>query len=302
MRASQAVEHAHPDTHAADSVRTTDPLARLNEAQRQAATFGIAGPLAGAGDVRHPPLLVIAGAGSGKTATLAQRVAQLVAHGADPGRILLLTFSRRAASEMTRRVERLLAPRSGARSLAGASALAWSGTFHSVGARLLREYAGRIGLDPAFSIHDRQDSGDLINLVRHGLGFSAKDRRFPLKATCLAIYSATVNTQAALREVLQTAFPWCVGWETDLKQLFFEYVQAKQAQQVLDYDDLLLYWAQMVGDPALGRKILAVFLRKLPSMQQVESILMVNSGVKLVTSWSMSIRTPTGCRRRFCWP
>ncbi|MCB1930888.1 MAG: ATP-dependent helicase [Candidatus Accumulibacter sp.] len=236
-------------------MRTTDPLARLNEAQRQAATFGIAGPLAGAGDVRHPPLLVIAGAGSGKTATLAQRVAQLVAHGADPGRILLLTFSRRAASEMTRRVERLLAPRSGARSLAGASALAWSGTFHSVGARLLREYAGRIGLDPAFSIHDRQDSGDLINLVRHGLGFSAKDRRFPLKATCLAIYSATVNTQAALREVLQTAFPWCVGWETDLKQLFFEYVQAKQAQQVLDYDDLLLYWAQMVGDPALGREI-----------------------------------------------
>ena len=165
-----------------------DPLARLNEAQRAAATFGIGSLGAAAGsDDPHPPLLVIAGAGSGKTTTLAHRVAHLVAEGADPSRILLLTFSRRAASEMTRRVERILRQRSANHSLPGMPLLAWSGTFHSVGARLLREYAGRIGLDPAFTIHDRQDSGDLMNLVRHGLGFSGKNKRFPLKATCLAI-------------------------------------------------------------------------------------------------------------------
>ncbi|WP_186405689.1 ATP-dependent helicase, partial [Candidatus Accumulibacter aalborgensis] len=237
-----------------------DPLARLNEAQRAAATFGIGSLGAAAGsDDPHPPLLVIAGAGSGKTTTLAHRVAHLVAEGADPSRILLLTFSRRAASEMTRRVERILRQRSANHSLPGMPLLAWSGTFHSVGARLLREYAGRIGLDPAFTIHDRQDSGDLMNLVRHGLGFSGKNKRFPLKATCLAIYSAVVNTQATPTEVLQSSFPWCAEWESDLKRLFFEYVQTKQAQQVLDYDDLLLYWAQMVSAAELGREIGARF-------------------------------------------
>jgi DNA helicase-2/ATP-dependent DNA helicase PcrA len=261
VRAPQAVEHARPDSTAsaaaakAAPARAVDPLAPLNEAQRQAATFGIGDAGLAAGDAAHPPLLVIAGAGSGKTATLAQRVAQLVAHGADPGRILLLTFSRRAASEMSRRVERLLTRRTAARTPGGTPTLNWSGTFHSVGARLLREYAGRIGLDPTFTIHDRQDSGDLINLVRHELGFSVKNKRFPLKATCLAIYSATVNTQSPLREVLQTSFPWCAEWESDLKRLFLAYVEAKQAQQVLDYDDLLLYWAQMVGEPTLGAEL-----------------------------------------------
>ena len=233
-----------------------DPLARLNAAQRAAATFGIGRPADPSGEAPDSrALLIIAGAGSGKTSTLAHRVAHLVAQGADPGRILLLTFSRRAASEMTRRVERILVRRAADRTPAGTPALAWSGTFHGIGARLLREYAGRIGLDPAFTIHDRQDSGDLMNLVRHALGLSAKSRRFPLKATCVAIYSAVVNTRASLGEVLQSAFPWCSEWEADLKRLFFEYVETKQAQRVLDYDDLLLYWAQMVSDPALGREI-----------------------------------------------
>ena len=234
-----------------------DPLAQLNDAQRAAVTFGITeAPGSVDGDSMHPPLLVIAGAGSGKTSTLAHRVAQLIAHGADPARILLLTFSRRAANEMSQRVERLLTRRGGTRSLAaGMSTLAWSGTFHAVGARLLREYAGRIGLDAAFTIHDRQDSADLMNLVRHGLGYSAKGKRFPLKGTCLAIYSAVINTQATLGEVLQSSFPWCSEWTSDLQRLFLAYVESKQAQQVLDYDDLLLYWAQMVGEPEIGREI-----------------------------------------------
>ncbi|MDT3672715.1 MAG: ATP-dependent helicase [Aromatoleum sp.] len=224
-------------------------LERLNDAQRDAVLFGT-------GDApADGPLLVIAGAGSGKTNTLAHRVAHLVASGADPHAILLLTFSRRAADEMGRRVSRLLAQLAKSqKTLAGAS-LEWSGTFHSVGARLLREFAPAIGLDAAFTIHDREDSGDLMNLVRHELGLSAKSKRFPMKGTCLAIYSAKVNTQAPLEDVLKSSFPWCAEWQDDLKRLFRGYVEAKQAQQVLDYDDLLLYWGQMMAEPALAAEL-----------------------------------------------
>ncbi|PLZ01808.1 ATP-dependent DNA helicase [Burkholderia sp. WAC0059] len=222
-------------------------LATLNDAQRAAVEHG---DEAGAGGLPGP-LLVIAGAGSGKTSTLAHRVAHLVAHGADPHRILLLTFSRRAAQEMTRRVTRIAAGVPGA-AAALAHGLAWAGTFHGVGARLLREYAPQIGLSPGFTISDREDAADLMNLVRHELGFSAKERRFPTRATCLAIYSRVVNTGAPLGEVLAQAFDWCAQWESELRALFRGYVEAKQAQQVLDYDDLLLYWAQMAAEPALA--------------------------------------------------
>ncbi|MFU2488596.1 ATP-dependent helicase [Thauera sp. WH-1] len=236
-----------------------DPLARLNPAQRAAVEHGITEATAGDGPAPAAPLLVIAGAGSGKTNTLAHRVAQLIAHGADPGRMLLLTFSRRAADEMGRRVRRILAQVAAGRPGLAQAELHWSGTFHAIGARLLRDWAGRIGLDAGFTIHDREDSGDLMNLVRHELGLSATKQRFPQKGTCLAIYSAAVNTQAPLAEVLQASFPWCAEWEDELKRLFRGYVEAKQAQQVLDYDDLLLYWAQMVAEPALGAEIGGLF-------------------------------------------
>jgi DNA helicase II / ATP-dependent DNA helicase PcrA len=239
----------------ADSTLGASWLEDLNPAQREAVLFGATDDAA----MSDRPLLVIAGAGSGKTKTLAHRVAHLVDRGADPHRILLLTFSRRAADEMGRRVKRILALQGGHRSGRLEISLTWSGTFHSVGARLLREYAPRIGLDPGFTIHDRSDSGDLINLVRHELGFSAKAKRFPMKGTCLAIYSSVVNTEAPLAEVLQSAFPWCVEWEDELRALYGAYVEAKQAQQVLDYDDLLLYWAQMVAEPALAREVGARF-------------------------------------------
>lgn len=224
----------------------TTYLDRLNEAQRAAVEYGV-GPSAQDG-----PLLVIAGAGSGKTNTLAHRVAHLISQGAHPDRILLLTFSRRAADEMTRRVTRIVAEAAGNRV---APQLPWSGTFHSIGARLLRDVAGRIGLNPGFTIHDREDSADLLNLVRHELGFSTQHRRFPLKGTCLAIYSAVVNTQSDLADVLQSSFPWCAEWQAELQQLFRAYVEAKQAQQVLDYDDLLLYWAQMMSEPTLAQEL-----------------------------------------------
>jgi DNA helicase II / ATP-dependent DNA helicase PcrA len=221
-------------------------LANLNSEQQCAAEYGQPN-YTDAG-----PLLIIAGAGTGKTNTLAHRVANLIVNGIDPRRILLLTFSRRAATEMIRRVERITAYalRDNAGIMTGA--LTWSGTFHAIGARLLREYAHQIGLSPSFTIHDREDSADLLNLVRHDLGFSKTDKRFPAKSTCLSIYSRVVNTEGLLEDVLESFFPWCETWEAELRQLFSAYVEAKQRQDVLDYDDLLLYWAQMMQEQTIA--------------------------------------------------
>src|SRR5262249_8848912 len=137
--------------------------------------------------------------------------------------------------------------------------IAWSGTFHAIGARLLRDFAQSIGLDPAFTIHDREDSADLMNLVRHRLGLSEQEQRFPLKATCLAIYSKAVNSGQALDRLLKQHFPWCISFEGDLRRLFEAYVTAKQAQNVLDYDDLLLYWAELMKVPELAGEAAALF-------------------------------------------
>jgi len=222
-------------------------LEKLNSQQRRAIEHGSL-PLAESG-----PLLIIAGAGSGKTSTLAHRVVHLIDNGADPRRIMLLTFSRRAAAEMTRRVDRILAEP--ARVSMVADTIAWAGTFHSVGARLLREYAEDIGLKGAFTIHDREDSADLMNLVRHELGFSKTKQRFPTKGTCLAIYSRAVNSELTLDAVLSSSFPWCAIWQDELRRLFAHYVETKQAQNVLDYDDLLLYWAHMMQEPSIAQDV-----------------------------------------------
>ena len=224
-------------------------LDSLNPEQRRAVEHGASG------EGPFGPLLVIAGAGSGKTNTLAHRVAHLMVNGADPRRILLMTFSRRAASEMTRRVERITRKVMGDKAGVMTDALAWAGTFHGIGARLLREYSEQIGLDLAFTIHDREDSADLINLIRHEKGFSKTKDRFPTKGTCLAIYSRCVNAEIPIEQVLGASFPWCAGWAAELKELFAAYVEAKQQQNVLDYDDLLLYWAQTMSDPALASDI-----------------------------------------------
>src|SRR5277367_3785481 len=224
-------------------------LETLNPEQRRAVEHGAAGGLAAA------PLLVITGAGSGKTNTLAHRVAHLIVQGADPRRILLMTFSRRAASEMTKRVERIARKVLGDNAGIMTDALTWAGTYHGIGARLLREYAEQIGLDPAFTIHDREDSADLMNLVRHEKGFSKTESRFPTKGTCLSIYSRCVNAEMPIEQVIGTSYAWCAGWAAELKELFAAYVEAKQQQNVLDYDDLLLYWAQMVADSGLADDI-----------------------------------------------
>jgi DNA helicase-2/ATP-dependent DNA helicase PcrA len=225
-------------------------LDSLNPEQRRAVEHGV-----GTAGTIGAPLLVIAGAGSGKTNTLAHRVTHLIVAGADPRRILLLTFSRRAAAEMSGRVERIARRVLGDKASVMTDALNWAGTFHGIGARLLREFSERIGLDPAFTIHDREDSADLMNLVRHDLGFSRTESRFPTKGTCLAIYSRCVNAEMPIETVLGQFFPWCSGWANELKQLFAAYVETKQQQNVLDYDDLLLYWAQMVTDASLADEI-----------------------------------------------
>ena len=205
------------------------------------------------------PLLVVAGAGTGKTATLAHRVAYLIATGTPPGRILLLTFTRRAAAEMLSRVDGLLRAMAtdgpaGAPSAAAGSRV-WGGTFHAVAARLLRIHGESIGLPPGFTILDRSDSEDLMHMVRTSLDLGAQGRRFPQKATCLDIYSRCVNAREPLTTVLKTRFPWCKDEADDLKRLFAAYVDRKEANHVLDYDDLLLFWRGMLADPALGELI-----------------------------------------------
>ena len=157
------------------------------------------------------------------------------------------------------------------RHLAGTT-LPWSGTFHGVGARLLRDYAASIGWTRIRSTTAKTPA-DLMNLARHELGLSSQRKRFPLKATCLAIYLSAVNTQASLGDTLRHAFPWCAEWEEELRRLFAAYVEAKQAQRVLDYDDLLLYWSHMMHEPALA----------------------AGSGPSSRMCWSTNTRTPTAC-------
>lgn len=230
-------------------------LKSLNEQQREAVTHG------------STPLLIVAGAGTGKTTTLAHRVAWQVISGISPDRILLLTFSRRAAAEMLRRVDSILShlnpgdlPQAGMVDRAVVRQIR-GGTFHSVATRLLRRHGQLIGLSPDFSILDRGDSEDLLNLARAKLDLPKVPRgkkqrdRFPLKATCLDIYSRCVNTQQKLEDVLSTWFPWCVPHQEKLGRLFSEYATLKERQRVLDFDDLLLFWNALAED-AGGRELL----------------------------------------------
>jgi DNA helicase-2/ATP-dependent DNA helicase PcrA len=231
-------------------------LETLNNAQRKAASFGEAAPDA---PLRAGPLLVIAGAGTGKTNTLAHRVAHLVMSGVDPSRIMLLTFTRRAALEMRRRTVEILRKAMddtlGGKSQGIAQRLTWTGTFHSLGNRLLRHYAPQLGLDPHFTVIDRSDAADLMDQIRTEHGLASKEQRFPRKDTCLAIYSHRVNTQKPLADTLQQQFPWCQQWEQDLTKLYRAYVERKQKLGLLDYDDLLLYWHVLVSEPKLAKHV-----------------------------------------------
>jgi DNA helicase-2/ATP-dependent DNA helicase PcrA len=236
---------------------TTSHLEKLNGPQRRAVTHGE--PLPDNKGVKSGPLLIVAGAGTGKTDTLAHRVAHLVINGVDPARILMLTFTRRAATEMRRRAHEItkkaLNEALGGVSQTIQTRLSWTGTFHSVGNRMLRHYSRHLKLDPQFTVVDRADSADLMDGVRQELGFASKEQRFPRKETCLQIYSYRVNTQRSLKETLEQQYPWCAQWEGDLGRLYRGYVEQKQRYNVLDYDDLLLYWHLMMSDPRLAQHV-----------------------------------------------
>jgi DNA helicase-2/ATP-dependent DNA helicase PcrA len=240
-------------------------LADLNPEQLAAAVHP---PAAG-------PLLVVAGAGSGKTKTLTTRLAWLIAQGADPNRVLLLTFSRRAAAEMGQRVGRLLHQSLGLRAGTPPPVLPWCGTFHAVAARLLREEAARIALAPEYTVLDRADSQDLMAMSRQALGLSDGEKRFPMAPTCMGILSRTANTRLSLREVLQSEYPWCAEHEADLQGLFDAYAQAKLQQQSLDFDDLLVSWWHLMHAPALAQRIAArydhVLVDEVQDINQLQS-------------------------------
>lgn len=230
-----------PDTLDAPKTAEEILLDGLNAAQREAVTQGM------------DPLLIVAGAGTGKTTTLTHRVAWLVHSGIDPKRILLLTFTRRAAAEMLSRVgsclKRLEAAKPpGAPRLARAQQNAiWGGTFHAMSVHLLRQHGRLIGLEPDFTVVDRADAEDLLNVARQQLVKPAEGKRFPLKETCLSIYSRCVNAREPLQRVLTNQFPWCVEFEDELKKIFQAYVDRKEKLQMLDYDDLLLFWNALVS-------------------------------------------------------
>ncbi|MEA2024634.1 MAG: ATP-dependent helicase [Actinomycetota bacterium] len=190
------------------------------------------------------PLLVIAGAGSGKTRTLASRVARLVDEGIPAERVLLLTFTRRAASEMLRRSGALISNRSVGR--------VWGGTFHAVANRLLRQYGAAVGLADGFTVIDQSDAASLFGMIRTELGFGGSKQRFPKKETIAAVYSRTVNARTPLSETVEERFPWVADHVDALREIFRAYTARKKDHNVVDYDDLLLYWNALLDSPTGG--------------------------------------------------
>jgi DNA helicase-2/ATP-dependent DNA helicase PcrA len=216
-------------------------LRELNLEQRTAATHA------------GGPLLILAGAGTGKTTTLCARVAWLLAGGVSADRILLLTFTRRAAREMVERARVL------AEQVAPCAGRVVGGTFHSVAHRMVRLHASSLGLDPGFGVLDASDAADLLDLVRQEQGQAASRRRFPRAQTMLDIYSRTVNAQTPLSEVLAGPFPWCAEHHEALAASFRAYAERKRALGLLDLDDLLLYWRALAADERIGPTMAAAY-------------------------------------------
>ena len=224
-------------------VRTSSGLdyrKELNEAQYQAAS------------AMEGPLLIIAGAGTGKTRTLVYRVAHLIDQGVDPRSILLLTFTRRAAEEMLRRASLLIDGRCS--QVAG-------GTFHSFANLVLRSNGRYLGLSPSFTIMDRSDSENVIQLIRSDMGLNTKDKRFPRKQTVAEIFSMTHNKQARLADLLELEYPHLVDVGFELNELFTRYHDYKREKSLLDYDDLLIRLRDLLADHSDARERLSRMYR-----------------------------------------
>jgi DNA helicase-2/ATP-dependent DNA helicase PcrA len=212
-------------------------LEQLNPEQREAATHA------------GGPLLILAGAGTGKTTTLCARVAHLVSEGVPSERILLVTFTRRAAREMLQR----------SRAHVPASAKVLGGTFHSVAHRLVRRHAAALGLPGGFGVLDAGDAADVLDLLREEAGHAKSRTRFPKKGTLLDIYSRTVNAQQPLSGVIAEHFPWCEDHRDAISALFKAYTARKRELGVLDLDDLLLYWRALARDDVIGPRMATAF-------------------------------------------
>jgi len=197
---------------------------------------------------RDGPILVVAGAGSGKTRTLIYRVARLIESGVAPGAILLLTFTRRAAQEMLRRVEHLVGDSS--RAVAG-------GTFHSFANLTLRQFGSMIGLRPNFTILDRGDMEDVVNLLRTRMGLGSRERRFPKKGTITEAISMARNKRRELDEEIELDFPHLAEHREDLIRLAGAYDAYKRERGLLDYDDLLYRLAELLQQHAGVRRRLS---------------------------------------------
>jgi DNA helicase-2/ATP-dependent DNA helicase PcrA len=216
-----------------------DLTAELNAEQAAAATHG------------EGPLLIIAGAGTGKTRTLIYRVAHLIDRGVAPERILLLTFTRRAAHEMLSRAERLVG---------SASKRVQGGTFHATGHRLLRQFGQDAGLPRDFSIMDQGDAEDLIQLARASLGYGKQEKRFPKKESLQYVYSRHLNTERSVEQILEEEYPQFVEFSRDIVRIFAEYTSRKSERNLVDYDDLLLFWAMMLEQsPSLADRISGLY-------------------------------------------
>jgi DNA helicase-2/ATP-dependent DNA helicase PcrA len=216
-----------------------DFTAQLNPEQAAAASYG------------DGALLIVAGAGTGKTRTLVYRVAHLLQHGVKAERILLLTFTRRAAHEMLTRAERLVGVVSGH---------VHGGTFHSTGNRLLRTFGQSAGLPKDFSIMDEADAEDLIGLARANLGYGKQEKRFPKKETLHWIYSRHVNTEVPVEDILGGELPQFADYTDDVLRIFAEYTSRKIERNLVDYDDLLLFWQLMLEHSApLAERIAALY-------------------------------------------
>ena len=215
-----------------------DVLDGLNDEQRQA--------------VVHPggPLLVLAGAGTGKTRTLVARAAWLCEQGVEPSRILLLTFTRRAADDMLSRAAGCARPAGGR--ITG-------GTFHAIAHRIIRRHAESFSLPPQFTVIDPSDVADLLDSRRADLGLTSTGRRAPRAGVCADIYTRCVNAQKTVTEVVRADFPWCTEYTAQLGELFAGYVAHKRGHGLVDFDDLLLLWRAALADPAAGPVLRGMF-------------------------------------------
>jgi DNA helicase-2/ATP-dependent DNA helicase PcrA len=215
-----------------------DILERLNEQQRAAATH------------QGGPLLVLAGAGTGKTRTLVARAAWLRSQGVAASRILLLTFTRRAADDMLARI--------GAPDQAAGDRVC-GGTFHAIAHRLIRAHAESFSLPPEFSVLDPGDVSDLLDTLRAEHDLAGLQRRAPRAATCADIYTRCVNTGSPVADVVQAGFSWCADFTDQLAALFRGYVARKRRHGLVDFDDLLLLWRAALADPAAGKALRGLY-------------------------------------------